>query len=57
MPKSDARPDGEGVLRAGATDRVIRVSTAVVVLANVAIAAYISCWHAYAVVRAHGETA
>jgi hypothetical protein len=35
---------------------VIRVPTAVVVLANFAIAAYISYWHAYAVVRAHGET-
>jgi Protein of unknown function (DUF2637) len=37
-------------------DRPIRLSTAAAVLAVAGIAAYISYWHAYAVVRAHGET-
>ena len=37
-------------------DRAIRLSTAAAVLAVAAIAAYVSYWHAYAVVRAHGET-
>jgi hypothetical protein len=37
-------------------DRAIRLSTAAVVLAVAGIAAYVSYWHAYAVVRAHGET-
>ena len=37
-------------------DRVIRLSTAAAVLAVAGIAAYVSYWHAYAVVRAHGET-
>lgn len=37
-------------------DRVIRVSTAIVVLAVAGIAAYVSYWHAYAVVREYGET-
>jgi hypothetical protein len=37
-------------------DRAIRLSTAVAVLAVAGIAAYISYWHAYAVVRAHGES-
>ena len=37
-------------------DRAIRLSTAVVVLAAAGIAAYISYWHAYAVVRAYGES-
>ena len=36
-------------------DRAIRLSTAAAVLAVAAIAAYVSYWHAYAVVRAHGE--
>jgi len=36
-------------------DRAIRLSTAAAVLAVAGIAAYISHWHAYAVVRAHGE--
>jgi hypothetical protein len=35
-------------------DRAIRLSTAVAVLAVAGIAAYVSYWHAYAVVRAHG---
>lgn len=34
-------------------DRTIRVSAAVAVAG---IAAYVSYWHAYAVVRAHGES-
>jgi Protein of unknown function (DUF2637) len=37
-------------------DRAIRLSTGVAVLAVAGIAAYVSYWHAYAVVRAHGET-
>jgi hypothetical protein len=37
-------------------DRAIRVSTAVAVLAVACVAAYVSYWHAYAVVCAHGET-
>jgi hypothetical protein len=38
------------------TDRAIRVSTAVAVLGVAGIAAYVSYWHAYEVVRAHGES-
>ena len=34
----------------------IRLSTAVAVLTVAGIAAYVSYWHAHAVVRAHGET-
>ena len=37
-------------------DRAIRLSTAVAVLAVAGIAAYVSYWHAYAVVQAHGES-
>ena len=37
-------------------DRAIRLSTAVAVLAVAGVAAYVSYWHAYAVVRAHGES-
>src|ERR1700730_15763560 len=37
-------------------DRAIRLSTAAAVLAVAGIAAYVSYWHAYAVVRAYGET-
>ena len=37
-------------------DRAIRLSTAAAVLAVAGIAAYVSYWHACAVVRAHGET-
>ena len=36
-------------------DRAIRMSTAAAVLAVAGVAAYVSYWHAYAVVRAHGE--
>jgi len=41
---------------AGGVDRAIRISTAGVVLAVAGIAAYISFWHAYAVVREYGES-
>jgi hypothetical protein len=41
---------------ASSIDRAIRLSTAAAVLAMAGIAAYVSYWHAYAVVRAHGET-
>jgi Protein of unknown function (DUF2637) len=37
-------------------DRAIRLSTAAAVLAVAGVAAYVSYWHAYAVVRAHGES-
>ena len=39
-----------------AVDRAIRVSTAIAVLAVAGVAAYVSYWHAYAVVCAHGES-
>ena len=42
--------------RAAGIDRAIRLSAAAAVLAVAAIAAYVSYWHAYAVVRAYGET-
>jgi Protein of unknown function (DUF2637) len=41
---------------ASGADRAIRVSTAAAVLGVAVIAAYLSYEHAYAVVRAHGET-
>jgi hypothetical protein len=41
---------------ASGIDRAIRLSTAAAVLAVAGIAAYVSYWHAYAVVRAHGQT-
>ena len=41
---------------ASSIDRVIRVSTAVAVLTVAGVAAYVSYWHAYTVVRAHGES-
>ena len=41
---------------ASGIDRAIRLSTAAAVLAVAGIAAYVSYWHAYAVVRAHGES-
>jgi hypothetical protein len=39
-----------------AADRAIRISTAVAVLGVAGIAAYVSYWHAFEVVRAHGES-
>jgi len=41
---------------ASGIDRAVRLSTAAAVLAVVGIAAYVSYGHAYAVVRAHGQT-
>jgi Protein of unknown function (DUF2637) len=52
-PLGDDRPP---VRLTSGIDRVIRLSTTVAVLAAAGIAAYISYWHAYAVVRAHGES-
>jgi Protein of unknown function (DUF2637) len=52
-PPSD---DDPAAPRTSGIDRAIRLSTAIVVLAVAGIAAYVSYWHAYAVVRAHGET-
>jgi hypothetical protein len=51
-PVGDYRPAPP----AGGIDRAIRLSTAAAVLAVAGIAAYVSYGHAYAVVRAHGET-
>ena len=51
----DTRISYEPAAAAG-VDRAIRVSTAVAVLAVAGVAAYVSYWHAYAVVCAHGET-
>ncbi len=45
-----------GIGRAASADRAIRVSTAAAVLGVAVIAAYLFYEHAYAVVRAHGET-
>lgn len=47
---------GHGLSAMAGVDRVIRVSTAIAVLAVAGVAAYVSYWHAYAVVCAHGET-
>ncbi len=47
---------GCDVAMANAIDRLIRISTAVAVLAVASVAAYVSYWHAYAVVRTHGES-
>jgi hypothetical protein len=52
-PLGDDDPPGA---LANGIDRAIRLSTAVAVLAVAGIAAYVSYWHAYAVVRAHGES-
>src|SRR5262245_39666090 len=51
-PAGDAPPAPP----ASGIDRAIRLSTAAAVLAVAGIAAYVSYWHAYAVVLAHGET-
>ena len=51
----DTGIDYEPAATAG-VDRAIRVSTAIAVLAVAGVAAYVSYWHAYAVVCAHGET-
>ena len=52
---ADTRTSCEPAAAAG-VDRAIRMSTAVAVLAVAGVAAYVSYWHAYAVVCAHGET-
>jgi hypothetical protein len=52
LPGGDDPP----ALLTSGMDRAIRLSTATAVLAVAGIAAYVSYWHAYAVVRAHGET-
>ena len=47
-------PGGSRATAASGTDHAIRLSTAAAVLAVAGIAAYVSYWHAYAVVRAYG---
>ena len=51
-----AASGGYRATAASSIDRAIRLSTAAAVLAVAGIAAYVSYWHAYAVVRAHGES-
>ena len=51
-----AAADGYRTNAASGIDRAIRLSTAAAVLAVAGVAAYVSYWHAYAVVRAHGES-
>jgi Protein of unknown function (DUF2637) len=51
----DLRISAQPATSAG-VDRAIRVSTAIAVVAVAGVAAYVSYWHAYAVVCAHGET-
>jgi Protein of unknown function (DUF2637) len=48
--------DGYRTNATSSIDRAIRLSTAAAVLAVAGIAAYVSYWHAYAVVRAYGES-
>jgi hypothetical protein len=52
--RSPSRLGGGGSVNAA--DRAIRVSTAAAVLGVAGIAAYVSSWHAYEVIRAHGES-
>jgi Protein of unknown function (DUF2637) len=52
-PLADDGPPAPGT---SGIDRAIRLSTAAAVIAVAGIAAYVSYWHAYAVVQAHGET-
>jgi len=49
-------PDTRITYEPARVDRAIRVSTAIAVLAVAGVAAYVSYWHAYAIVCAHGET-
>jgi hypothetical protein len=44
------------VPRTSSIDRAIRLSTAVAVLTVAGVAAYVSHWHVYGVIRAHGES-
>ena len=56
---ADGHPPGDDDLPAPPArgiDRAIRLSTVAAVLAVAGIAASVSYWHAYAVVRAYGET-
>ena len=55
LTASSQLTDGCDVAMANAIDRLIRISTAVAVLAVASVAAYVSYWHAYAVVLTHGE--
>ena len=48
--------DSQPPVAPAAVDTAIRVSTALAVLTVAGIAAYMSYWHAYAVVCAHGES-
>ena len=56
MPVAPDTRTGDEPAAAAGVDRAIRVSTAIAVLAVAGVAAYVSYWHAYAVVRTHGET-
>jgi hypothetical protein len=56
MTALTAAPGSYRPAAARTTDRAIRLSTAGAVLAVAGIAAYVSYWHAYAVVRAYGES-
>ena len=56
LTASSQLTDGCDAAMANAIDRLIRISTAVAVLAVASVAAYVSYWHAYAVVRTHGES-
>ena len=56
MTALTAAPGSYRPAAAGTADRAIRLSTAAAVLAVAGIAAYVSYWHAYAVVRAYGES-
>ena len=51
-----ATPDSSRATAAAGIDRAIRLFTAAAVLAVAGIAAYVSYWQAYAVIRAHGES-
>ena len=56
---ADGHPLGDDdppVRPASGIDRAIRLSTVAAVLAVAGIAAHVSYGHAYAVIRAHGET-
>ena len=55
MTVSAAASGGYRANAASGIDRAIRLSAVAAVLAVAGIAAYVSYWYAYAVVRAHGE--
>ena len=56
QPRTGQGDDLARTPRDSGIDRAIRLSTAAAVLAVAGIAAYVSYWHAYAVIRAHGES-